>query len=347
MMIKRWILAVLVLGACVGDVDELQLGEETSELRTSDWTGQAWVGSDLQQAYYGGAVATVNGTTYMVHSGATSPGDLWWTKLGPNGWQDDIRIPNQQASSRVSLAAFNGELFMVHSGSDASSNQVWVSSFDEQSQTWVPNDQVSYQSKGTPAICAFNGYLYFVGVTPSTNQLWMGKMNASHAFTPQHPLSAQYSASPVSLAVYQNKLYMAHRAGTTFSVVFNSYDGSSWGLDHNIFDGTGTPIRAVEPAIAAHDGYLHLVHITGVGSSGTYVYWTYFDGTVWSVETTIGSMTSATQDPRITEGGTGLVMLTTTAVNNPWGTLDTRDLFWAEYKTPIIIISRTATRDRD
>jgi hypothetical protein len=339
MMITRWIPALFVLGACMADVDDPELGEATSELRTSDWTMKGWVGSDMQQGYYGGAVATLNGVTYMVHSGANSPGDLWWTKLGPNGWQDDILIPNQQASSRVSLAAYNGELFLFHSGSDASSNQVWMSSFDVATQTWVPNDRLTYTSKGTPAICAYNNHLYVVGVTPSTNQLWMGTMNASHAFTPEQPLSAQYSASPVSLAAYQNKLYMAHRAGTTFSVVYNSYDGVSWGLDHTILDATGAPIRAIEPAIAAHDGYLHLVHIQ-IGASPAYVYWTYFDGTTWSLETTINSMTSQTQDPRITEGGTGLVMLTTTAVNNPWGTLFTRDLFWAEYKTPIIIIVR-------
>jgi len=333
MTIKRWMLAVFVLGSCVGDVDEPQLGEETSELRTSDWTGQAWVGGDLQQAYFGGAVATASGTTYMVHSGANSPADLWWTKLGPNGWQDDIQIPNQKASSRVSLAALNGVVFMVHSGSDASTNQVWVSSFDEASQSWVPNYQVSYASKGTPAICAYNNHLYIVGVTPSTNQLWMATMTPTQAFSVAQPLTGQYSASPVSLSVYQNKMYMAHRAGTTPTVVYNSFDGASWGLDHTILDGSGTPIRAIEPALAAHDGYLHLVHITSTGASGTYVYWSYFDGTTWSAETTINGMTSPTQDPRITEGGTGLVMVTTTAVNNFWGTLYTRDLFWAEYKT--------------
>ena len=341
MMIKHWIPAVLVLGACLGDVDEPQLGEETSELRTSDWTYEGNVGSDNQYGYYGGGVATAGGTTYMVHSGALSPADLWWTKLGPNGWQDDIQIPNQKASSRVALAGFNSTLYMVHSGSDASTNQVWMSSFNATTQTWSSNFQLSYASKGAPAICAFNGLLYIVGVTPSTNQLWMATMNAYQQFSVATPLTAQYSASPVSLAVFQNKMYMAHRAGTTSTVVYNAFDGA-WGLDRNILDGNGTPIRAVEPSIAAYDGYLHLVHITGIGASGTYVYWTYFDGAGWSVETTIGNMTSATQDPRITAGGTGLVMLTTTAINNPWPweTLYTRELFWAQYKTPIIIISR-------
>jgi hypothetical protein len=341
-MTKLNLALVLLFTACVGVDDDPAESEDTSGLSTQYWTNPAVVGSDSQQAFYGGAVGTLNNVTYMVHSGATSQYNLWWTKLTSSGWVPDTQIPYQLSNARVTLAAYNGFLYMLHGGSDDSSTDVWLSKFNPSTQTWSTNIKLSYATavRCVPAIVAYNGLLYIVGVTPHTNQLWMATMNASETFSVATPLGGQYSSSAVSLAVFQNRIYMAHRAGTTTSVVYNSFDGTSWGLDHTIYAGNGAPIQAYEPSIAVYDGYLHLVHVTPYSVpnySPGYVMWTYFDGASWVAETSVNRVTSSI-DPRLTLGSSGLVMVTTGDVySDDWNGY-VRQLYSATYWIPPIII---------
>ncbi|HEY4179053.1 MAG TPA: hypothetical protein VGM90_19540, partial [Kofleriaceae bacterium] len=331
--------------ACVGvDDDDPATSEDTSALSTQLWSNPADVGNPDQRAFYGAAVATLGNVTYMVHSGATSQYDLWWTKLTSSGWTTNIQIPNQKSNARVTLAAYNNELYMFHGGSDDSSTDVWMSKLDPATQTWSTNIKLSYSTapRCVPAIVAYNGLLYIVGVTPHSNQLWMATMNASETFTVATSLGGQYSSSPVSLAVFQNRIYMAHRAGTTTSVVYNSFDGA-WGADYTIYGGNGQPIQAYEPSIAAYNGYLHLVHVAPYSipnyNLASYVMWTTFDGTSWDPEVSINRMASSI-DPRLTLGSSGLVMVTTFDEGVPSGSGYVRDLKSESYWVPPIIIRR-------
>jgi len=305
------------------------------------WTNPDRVGSDLQQAFYGGAVGTIGNVTYMVHSGALSQYNLWWTKLTSSGWLPYTQIPNQLSNARVTLAAYNNQLYMLHGGSNDDSTDVWLSKFNPTTQTWSTNIKLSYTTapRCVPAIVAYNGLLYIVGVTPHSNQLWMATMNAGEVFSVATPLGGQYSSSAVSLAVFQNRIYMAHRAGTTTSVVYNSFDGA-WGLDRTIYAGNGAPIQAYEPSLAVYDGYLHLVHVTPYSIpnySPGYVMWTYFDGTSWVAETSANRVTSSI-DPRLTLGSSGLVMVTTQDVIADTWSGYVRDLYSEAYSIPPIII---------
>src|SRR5262249_38804258 len=96
--------ASLVVSLCIAacaplDGDDATVGEISEQLRTSDWSAAAYVGSDFQEGCLGGQVAALNGTMYMVHSGTCGDEDytdnLWWTRLTPSGWTNDIQIPNQ------------------------------------------------------------------------------------------------------------------------------------------------------------------------------------------------------------------------------------------------------------
>lgn len=331
--------ALLVLSLCGAacaplDGDDAAVGEISEELRTSDWSAAGFVGSDVQQGCLGGQVAMLNGTTYMVHSGTCGEDDyeynLWWTKLTPSGWTNDIQIPNQMSSRKVSLAAFNGYLYMLHSGV-ANPNDVWMSRFNPATQQWSPNTKLAYQSADSAAIVAFNGRLQIVGINPANGQLWMASMSTAEVFTSAVLLAGQFSGSAPSLAVYAGRIYMAHRAATTSSIVYNSYDGAHWGTEQIVPAGfLGGSITGAAPSIAAHDGYLHLVHTFYEG--GGYVYWTYFDGAVWSSEVTLGVLVTYTL-PSLTEGGIGLVLITT--YTN--GAL-TRYLQSSQYQTPLPVI---------
>jgi hypothetical protein len=116
----------LSVGSAVLSSDEA-LGETSSALQMSSWAP----GSD-NEAYLGGQLASLHGTTYMVRSdrcGAWScSGDaksLFWLKLTPTGWSDPTPI-GQRTSHKVSLAAFNGFLYLVRTG-ETDESTVWIS----------------------------------------------------------------------------------------------------------------------------------------------------------------------------------------------------------------------------
>jgi hypothetical protein len=335
-------LALSLAGGCVG-LDEEDLGEATQELSVSSWSAPARVGADLQEAYRSGQVATLNGVAYMVHSGrcgswscgGSGPSkELWWTqRTATTGWTNDIKIPNQLSAHKVSLAAFNGYLYMVHTGSDDGSTSLWISRFSPSTQQWSTNYQIAYSSLGgPPAIAAFGGVLRVVGVSPADGKLWTATMSTGEVFSTATPMSGQYSVSRPSAAVFNNRLYVAHRAGSTNTIVYNSFNGTSWTYDSVIYAGpAGAAIEGTEPVIAAYDGYLHLIH-RRPGSN--YVWWTYFNGTSWPGEVTLNTLTS-TYDPSLALGPNGLELVTTTDVT--WnGIVETRKLYTSRYTSPYL-----------
>jgi hypothetical protein len=342
-MIRTRALMSLVLGlafsACLDDPEDL--GETTSELSVTNWSPKELVGADVQQAYRSAQVAAVNGVTYMVHSGrcgawscggAGPANDLWWTKLTPNGWTNDIKIPSQKASHKVSLAGFNGKLYMLHSG-DSDTTAVWISSFNTSTEQWSTNYKLGFTSKGgPPAIAAFNGKLHLVGSNPSDNRLWAASMSTSEVFTNAVTLN-QWSASRSSLAVFQNRLFVAHRDLMSATIVYSSSaDGTNWNAYQLIPGGANSGwLEGLEPVIAAHDGYLHLVHRRPGSSS---VFWTYFNGSSWPTEVTIGTLASS-YDPSLANGGSGLVLVSTT--DSVWnGIIETRTLYTSQYTSPFL-----------
>lgn len=284
------------------------LAEVTSDLRVSDWSNPVSVAN----AFYGAAVATLNGTTFLVRSGDGSCSldddtDLFWQKLTPAGWTAPTRIPGQGASRRVSLAAFNGFLYMVHNGSSDGS-ATWMSRFDPSTETWSTNFQIPYPSfAGPPAIIAFGRRLILIGTT-STFQMWVASMNTGEVFTTAVAMTGHLSASRPSAEVYSGKLYVAHRLGQTGDIGYTVFDGTTWTADQRIPAGPlGATIRGVEPSIAAVNGFLHLVHLRPSDAS---IWWTYFDTCTWAAEVSIGTQVSSL-GPALAQGGPGLVLTAT------------------------------------
>lgn len=311
----------------VSEPDTL-VGSTSSALSTFDWSPSVNVGPDAQAAWYGGAMATLNGVTYMVHSGDSSPENLWWTRLDGGQFAVDTQIPNQYASQKVSLAAFNGYLYLFHNG-QSDTTAIWVSRFDPATQTWTQNFKLPFTSKYTPAIAAYGGRLRMVGTSPSTNQVWTATLDASETLSPQSYVPNVYSASRLSAAVFANRFYVAHRSSSTTNLAITRFDGTTWALPSVITPGGGAALQGYEAQIAAHDGYLHLVH-TRPGSLS--VYWTYLNGTSWAPEVTLGTRYSTTP-PSLAQGGTGLV-LSTTFNYQPSGQALSRRLMFSQYTSP-------------
>ncbi len=273
----------MCLAGCATAPDEDPAVSSTEDnLSISQWSINAQVPSMFSAQ--SPALAALNGVAYLNHSGSGDSG-IWWAKYTPSTWTHDATVGNQASTATPSLAAFNGFVYMTHLSSNSGATQVWYSRFDPATQTWRPDSQLPYQSAGTPTIQAFGSRLYIIGVTPGTSQLWWATMDATEGFTASSLLPFMFSATPPSLAVLNNRLYMVHRAGVTTSMVLNSFDGTSWGPDLTIdggFNG-GPQTNSDQPAIAAYGGVLHLVHNeTSAGG----IWWSYYTPStgVWSAE---------------------------------------------------------------
>jgi hypothetical protein len=327
------------------DAEAEATSTSTEALSITSWSAATMLTGSNSESYRGAQVATLDGVTYMVHSGrcgawscngSGESKELYWTKLTSTGWAPHQRISDQYAAHRVSLAAFNGSLYMIHTGKDDGATNLWLSRFSPATQTWSPNYQLSYSSKGgPPAIAAYGGVLRFVGVDPSTSQLWTATMTTAEIFSAAQALPGQYSSSRVSAAVYGTKLmpaalFIAHRAGSTTDVVYNWFNGTSWGTDQTIpAGGAGGVLQATEPVLASTGGYLHLIH-RRPGSN--YVWWTYYNGTSWPGEVTLGNR-STSYDPSLCSTTNGMMLVTTTDDTWNW-VIESRFLWTQTYTNP-------------
>ena len=321
-------------------------------LLVSNWSPSPTTTPGLDhEAYLGGELATLNGTTYMVRSdrcGAWSCSGgfqyLYWSKLTPAGWTPGTWIPNQSSARRVSLAAFNGFLYMVRT--DASDEgAVWLSKFNPDTEDWELKSMLSYRTfAGPPAIAAFDNKLHFVGTTGedpdeimAPYQMWTATMTAGEAFTPARPMLGHTSASRPSIAVYDNKLYVAHRAGETGEIQYGYRQAGSnvsWTPPKYIRSGpltapAGPRFRSLEPAFASVEGYLHLLFRT---PESNYVWWSYFDTCTWATPVSLGTQQTTT-GPSLTQGGNGLLLATTADVT--WNSIvETRRIGVLQFTAP-------------
>jgi hypothetical protein len=305
----------LTVTACMEPAADETVSEATNQLSAASWGGA----TSLTDTWRGTQVATLNGVTYTVTAGTCGvwdcPGDeddngLHWGVATPTSRNSGLdSIPNQRSNAKVSLAAFNGYLYMVHTGTDDGDSSTWISHFDPAAKQWTANYQIPYPSfAGPPAIVTYNNLLYLIGTGPYPYSMWYATMTTNEVFSQLRAIPGHASASRPSAAVLFGKLYVAHRWGSTGDIVYGTFDGSAWTAPAHIPGGdAGGPIRGIEPAIAADNGILHLVHRRT--ADDPFVWWTYFDGCTWAASEATGAWQSH-DAPSLAQGGPGLVMLT-------------------------------------
>jgi hypothetical protein len=276
-------------GCATAPEDDPAVASTENALSVSQWSTNVQIANQLSAQ--SPALAALNGVAHLNHSG-NSDGGIWWATYTPGHWDPNVRIGSQASSATPSLAAFNGSIYMAHLSSNTGATKVWFDRFDPATWSWVPDWQVPYDSVGSPTIAAFGSKLYIIGVTPGSGQLWWATMDATETFTRSQLLPFMFSSSPPSLAVLNNRLYMAHMAGFTTSMVLNSFDGTSWGPDVTISGGFngGPQLSNVPPAIAAYGGVLHLLHReTTAGTDPGSIWWSYYTPSTgaWSAEVSL------------------------------------------------------------
>ena len=311
MFTSRFVFAALLasasLTACVGLDDDESLGETTSDLSSSSWTSVADLGGGLS---YPPAIAMLNGVEYHVFAYDDSPlpgplsHELYWDSCDATTCSGTHRIPGQLSMDRVSLAAFNGRIYMVHQG-DTDSKQVWFTSLNPATGQWTTNVELPFTTLGgSPALAAFNNQLYIVGSHEvpifrggkmiKTYPLWYATMAANEQWSAMRPIASE-SASPPSLAVLGNTLYLAHRNGATGDIAIQSlFVNGGWSAPARIPAGpSNSYIQGDDVQLAAVNGYLHLVHHR---FSGNLTYWTYNRGCdAWAPEVSVDAFSSSSE----------------------------------------------------
>jgi len=297
------LLASVSLTACMDQLDDAALGEETSNLSTASWS----IGNvaDLAQENYGSppAMVELNGLQYWVGSwqdgtNLTANHDLYWQRCDGRICDGPFSISNQQSLGRVSLAVFNGHIYMVHQG-DSDSTAVWFSRFDLGTNTWTSNTKLSFTTYGgAPALAAFNGQLVMVGSTHvgNTYPLWYATMGTDETWTARGSVAGEESASPSSLAVFGSTLYLGHRWGQTAEIVLQQLStNGSWSAVQHIPAGPGgANIQGNDVQLAVVNGYLHLIHHR-FNDANDY-WWTYNRGCdAFASEVTVPSYSHSTQ----------------------------------------------------
>jgi len=292
----------LVTTGCALDGD-LSDSAATSELIQQDpvfrWSSEQRVSS--WSSGQSPALGANAGIVYMVHAGGcTGCTDLWWGKFSGTSWQGDWSIPGEWSNSTPSLASFGGILYMTYSHG----NDVMFARFNQSTSSWAHGTQLPFQSLGAPGLAQFGSRLYFVYADPATAQLHMRSMDGNLTLSADQPLAFQFSPSAPALAVFQSRLYMVHAASG--GMVYNSFDGVSWGADLRIPGGLNNANQASPntPALAAFGANLHLLH--NEPGTGDTIWWTEFHGgTSWDVEQSIPTQLG---QPSLAPEATKLVM---------------------------------------
>lgn len=298
--------------ACIDDSDDsLDVGETASELSTADWS----LTVSVANSQYGGQVATLDGTTYMVHTGLNDKNMYWRKRTGQLTWSDAVLIPDQKTSDQVSLAAFNGFLYMVHNG-ESDTQAVWFSRFDPRLDTWTPNKKLSMSSDtGAPALAAFDGRLWIVGATEfddaGNHRLWVATMGTNEVVSAPTNLH-KFTQTRVSLAQFSNKLYMAYGSGGSIFTMTHALGGApqTWSAASAVKAGpSGTTSQGDDAKLAVAGGYLHLVHTRPYSAAIWWTYWNGVNGCSWAPEVQPLNWGSSDQPASLTSGGPGLVLL--------------------------------------
>jgi hypothetical protein len=244
-------LAFAVAGCAIGGAEDVEGVRESQEaLSVNDWTASALEGG---QSLHDVALATLNGDVVMVHSGSVDPNALYWSTFDGVSWSAEKKIGFKCGGMQPMLAGFNGYVYLICQGASGFPlNSNLMSRWDAVTKVWTQPTLLPFSSRGAPAIAAYAGRLYFVGVNNSTQQLWQASMDKNETISPMVNLPYMYSLGPVSLAAHGGRLWMAHHNGSSLEIVVNSFDGASWGYDALVPNGlNGAPQRTLGRATLA------------------------------------------------------------------------------------------------
>jgi hypothetical protein len=277
----------------------VHLGDSSNDIWWSIFDGTLWrrpngtPGDQRipgQQSKTTPALAVYNNQLHMIHLG-TSSNDIWWsiydgtTWNRPDGTPGNVQIPGQQSKATPALAVYNNQLHMIHLGD--SSNDIWWSIYD--GTTWNRPDGTpgnvqipGQQSKATPALAVYNNQLHMVHLGDSSNDIWWSIYDGttwrrSDGTPGNERIRGHRSRAAPAVAVFTNRLHLAHIGESSNNIWNSSFDGNEWGADRRRYDGQSS----AGPAMAAFGGRFYMLHM---GDESNRIWQTMRDTSLPSIE---------------------------------------------------------------
>ena len=267
--------------------------------------------TDIESAC-GPAVAQYRDRLYCVYRGKGDDYNMYWmTYTSDDGWSDGSaednypenqrpkQFPAHKTEQNAALVVYDGTLYCIHRGGH-NDEALWFCSFDIQNNTWTPDIRIDIKdvnSGGGPSAVVFNNKLYvFFIATKYYNEIayvsWDGHTWSSSAYIGDGCAGnsdKHRTCDTPAVAVYQDKLYVAHRGDSNEKLYYciGSSNGSgplTWTPDMELGNGA---LAEQGPALAVFKD--KLVMILRSHAKDAKLYGCYYDGKSWSTATLFGN----------------------------------------------------------
>jgi hypothetical protein len=208
------------------------------------WSAQKEVPTALTGEVDGPALGVYNGELYLAWLGqsASAPA-VWYSAYNGTSWSAQAKVPSAlgQPFTSPALAAYNGDLYASWIGS-SSAEKVWYSTYNGttwSAQTTIPGaaSTIADGDYGGPALAVYKGSLFaswnapFSCTTEPTYCIAAASFNGSSWTAPTYVVGenpAYNGASGPALAVDGGTLYDAWYDGYVESLLYTTFNGTSW-----------------------------------------------------------------------------------------------------------------------
>lgn len=292
-------LLLTALVASSGCATEPTTDTFTSELSEYQWLDDRQIPS--QSAERQPALANLGGTLHMLHSGNSSPNELWHSSFNGTSWSSNVKLP-MAAANTVGLATFNGQLTLVYQ--PAGQNRL-VMQTSTNGTSWTgavtAGSTLGAHTLASGVSLALHGGYLFAGYCRE-DRIQIDRFDgtswssATYYGVPADTIFHTYACQHVALG----HLPDTNRLDILYSILETGTFGNNTKIYESTATGTTTlsttaPVYTNKNAqtpmsIVTCGGITHLVH--GGDTYPDKIYWSYRDGGVWVDDLVVPSQTS-------------------------------------------------------
>ncbi|MFI9508099.1 hypothetical protein [Nocardia sp. NPDC052566] len=229
----------------------------------------------------GPALAVFQQNLHMAWRAEDSTDSIWLACTGDgDSWEVPWNLPYVGTSQQPAMAALDDTLYLAWRGADRDQNIYWSTSID--GRKWEAQQILGgAETAGAPCLAAYHGVLHAFWrggeyLLTTDQNLYTCVRGASGWSAPTY-LPGMASADSPGVTVLGDTIYLAHRGAQAtldddkWIRLWSSGNGISWTSRANPPDAYSD----LAPALAAHDGGLHLAWKS---ASGPEIWYSSFDG---------------------------------------------------------------------
>lgn len=223
-----------------------------------------------------------NNFVYMFYSSSV---DQYMARYNPaNGvWTGSTRLPFNSLGA-VSAVVYGGALVLVRV--EPSNHRLMMRTMST-SEAFSAEQPVVYDSAASDPCPSFHQPPPFPGGPSIPFPIGGTGLGLTPPASPQTVVAAT-TDQPVALAAAGACLHIAHRDGSSGTLVYNTFYNGRWGAKRVVTSGAGGAAQtsASAPAMAFFNGVIHMVHVSAAGGFSD-TFWTTLENGTWSAPLTV------------------------------------------------------------